>query len=263
MPTDLDSFDPNDPVLVSPRHLAGPGLEHPPLAAAMVWSSLKNAGCTTYTPDNGPLLCTSPCQLVRAARMPNSTDGGWKTVVYEDALGAPHWTVKWTQQTPVELIADFHHALAEAHATEALHSFSRATDVYVPLLSVGWSHTVDRIGDQRFTDPTGLATLTNHRQPHLGDTWNLRVRPETTGSSRWSAGFSEHMPNSLVAAFTASMADTTPLYRRAGQLPKELHRDLVTAPAPAPAPAPGRSEAVAPAPVLPPAGPGQSTTRRR
>ncbi|MFF2189711.1 DUF317 domain-containing protein [Streptomyces sp. NPDC058155] len=265
MPTDLDSFGPDDPVLVSPRYLAGPRLEQRPLAAAMVWSSLMKAGWATYTLDNQrePLLCASPCQLVRAARMPNATDGGWKTVVYEDPLAAPWWTAEWTQQTPAELLTDFHRALAEAHALGALHSLtSPAAAVYLPLLNAGWSHTVDERGNQMFTAPDRFATVTGHRRPsHGSDAWSLSVFPGTTGVCRWSARFSKQVPNALVAAFTASLADTTPVYRTAGQLPKELHSHLVTEPAPPCAP--GRSEAgAASAPVLPTAGPGQSTARR-
>lgn len=265
MPTDLDSFGPDDPVLVSPRYLAGPGLEQRPLAVAMVWSSLKSAGWATCTPDSQrePLLCASPCQLVRAARMPNSTDGGWKTVVYEDALAAPWWTAEWTQQTPVELLTDFHRALAEAHAAGALHSLtSPAAAVYLPLLNASWSHMVDERGNQSFTSPDRLATVTGQRRPsHGGDAWSLSVFPGTTGRFRWSARFSKQVPNALVAAFTTSLADTTPVYRGAGTLPKELGSYLVTEPAPPSAP--GRSEAAAPAPLLPPAGPGQSTAHRR
>ncbi|MEU9748349.1 DUF317 domain-containing protein [Streptomyces niveus] len=263
MSTDLDSFGPDDPVLVSPRYLAGPGLEQRPLAVAMVWSSLTNAGWSTHTPDNGPLLCTSPCQMVRAARMPNSTDRGWKTVVYEDPLAAPWWTAEWTQQTPVELLTDFHRALAEAHATGALHSLTSPTAaVYVPLLNGGWSHMVDERGNQSFTSPDRLARVTGHRRPsHGGDAWIIDVSPGTTGHCRWTARFSKQVPNALVAAFTASLADTTPVYRGAGTLPKELGSYLVTEPAPPCAP--GRSEAAAPAPLLPPAGPGQSTAHRR
>lgn len=260
---DLYSFDPDDPVFVSPRHLAGPGLEQPPLAVALVWSSLTTAGWTTYTPDNdeGPLLCTSPCQLVRTARMPNSTDSSWKTAVYEDALAAPRWTAAWSAETPVELITDFHHALDQAQASGSLHLYTSATAVYLPLLTAGWSHIVDSRGDQMFTDPSGFATLTKYQLPHHGDAWSLNVLPRTTGSCRWSAEFSQHAPNALVAAFTASLADTTPVYRRAGTLPKELGSYLVTEPAPAPAP--GRSEAAVTPPALPPAAPGPSNARRR
>lgn len=262
---DLDSFGPDDPVLVSPRYLAGPRLEQRPLAAAMVWSSLTKAGWATYTPDNQrePFLCASPCQLVRAARMPNATDGGWKTAVYEDALAAPWWTASWSAETPAELIADFHRALAEAHALGALHSLtSPAAAVYLPLLNAGWSHMVDERGNQTFTSPDRLATVTGQRRPsHVSDVWSMNVAPDTTGSCRWSARFSKQVPNSLVAAFTTSLADTTSVYRRAGTLPKELGSYLVTEPAPPSAP--GRSEAASPAPVRPPAGPGPSTTRRR
>ncbi|MEV8426470.1 DUF317 domain-containing protein [Streptomyces niveus] len=263
MPTDLDFFGPDDPVFVSPRHLAGPGLEQPPLAAALVWSSLTKVGWSTNTPDEWrPMLCTSPCQLVRAAHMPNSTDGGWKTAVYEDALAAPWWTASWSAETPAELIADFHHALAEAHATGSLHSLTSATAVYLPLLNAGWSHTVDERGNQMFTSPDRLATVTGQRRPsHVSDAWSMNVAPGTTGRCRWSAQFSKQVPNFLVAAFTTSLADTTPVYRTAGQLPKELGSYLVTEPAPPSAP--GRSEAASPAPVLPPAGPGQSSVRRR
>ncbi|MFE6031478.1 DUF317 domain-containing protein [Streptomyces niveus] len=262
MPTDLDSLDPDDPVFVSPRHLAGPGLEQPPLAVALVWSSLTSAGWTTYTPDNawGPLLCTSPCQLVRAARMPNSVDNCWKTVGYADALAAPSWSAEWTQQTPAELLSDFHRALADARATRSLGTQTSITPVYLPLLNAGWSHTVDERGNQMFSAPDRLATVTGHRRPsHGSDAWSMHVYPDTTGSCRWSARFSKHVPNALVAAFTASLADTTPVYRTAGQLPKELHSHLVAEPVPAP----GRSEAAAPAPVPLPDGPGQSAVRRR
>lgn len=259
---DLDSFGPDDPVLVSPRYLAGPGLEQPPLAAAVVWSSLTNAGWTTYTPENdgGPLLCTSPCQLVRAAHMPNSADGGWKTAVYEDALAAPWWTASWSAETPAELLTDFHRALAEAHAAGSLHFLSGATAVYLPLLNAGWSHTVDERGNQSFTSPDRLATVTGDRRPsHGADAWSMHVSPGTTGSCRWGARFSKQVPNALVAAFTASLADATPVYRRASTLPRDLHSYLVTEPVAAP----GRSEAAAPAHVLPPAGAGPSTARRR
>ncbi|MFE3250997.1 DUF317 domain-containing protein [Streptomyces sp. NPDC059209] len=261
---DLDSFGPDDPVLVSPRHLAGSGLEQPPLAAAFVWTSLTKAGWSTNTPDEWrPMLCASPCQLVRAAHMPNSTDGGWKTAVYDDAMGTPWWTAEWTQQTPAELLTDFHHTLAEAHATGSLHSpTSPAAAVYLPLLNAGWSHMVDERGNQMFTSPDRFATVTGHRRPsHGGDAWSLSVFPDTTGGCRWSARFSKHVPNTLVAAFATSLADTTPVYRRAGTLPKELGSYLVTEPAPPSAP--GRSEAASPAPVRPPAGPGPSTARRR
>ncbi|MEW1794683.1 DUF317 domain-containing protein [Streptomyces niveus] len=263
MPTDLDSFGPHDPVLVSPRYLAGPGLEQPPLAAAMVWSSLTNAGWSTHTPDDWrPMLCTSPCQLVRAAHMPNSTDSGWKTAVYEDALAAPWWTASWSAETPAELLTEFHRALAEAHTTGTLHSLSSATAVYLPLLNAGWSHTVDERGNQRFTSPDRLATVSGDRRPsHVSDAWSVDVAPGTTGRCRWSARFSKQVPNAMVAAFTTSLADTSPAFRRAGTLPKELGSYLVTEPAPAPAP--GRSEAAAPAPVLPPDGHGQSTAHRR
>ncbi|WP_069628750.1 DUF317 domain-containing protein [Streptomyces niveus] len=259
MPTDLDSSGPDDPVLVSPRYLAGPGLEQPSHAAAFAWSSLTNADWSTYTPDSGPLLCASPCQLVRTARLPNQADS-WRTAVYEDALVAAWWTATWSAETPVELIADFHHALAEAHATGTLHSHTGATDVSLPLLTANWRHTVDGRGE-RFTDPTGLAKVTNHRLRHGGEAWRLTVLPETRGSCRWSASFSRQVPNVLVAAVTASLVAATPVHRTAGQLPKELHRHLVTEPAPPSAP--DRSEAVVSAPVRPPDGPGHSPARRR
>ncbi|MEV4997481.1 DUF317 domain-containing protein [Streptomyces niveus] len=203
-----------------------------------------------------------PCQLVRAAHMPNSTDGGWKTAVYEDALAAPWWTASWSAETPAELMADFHHTLAEAHAAGSLHSLTSATAVYLPLLNAGWSHMVDERGNQMFTSPDRLATVTGQRRPsHVSDAWSMNVAPDTTGRCRWSAQFSKQVPNTLVAAFATSLADTTPVYRRAGQLPKELGSYLVTEPAPSSAP--GRSDAgAASAPVRPPAGPGPSTACR-
>ncbi|MEV8426492.1 DUF317 domain-containing protein [Streptomyces niveus] len=105
--------------------------------------------------------------------------------------------------------------------------------------------------------------MTGHRRPsHGGDAWSLSVFPDTTGGCRWSARFSKQVPCALVAAFTTSLADTTPVYRSAGQLPKGLGSYLVTEPAPPCAPA--RSDAgAASAPVLPTAGPGQGTARCR
>ncbi|MFD3522287.1 DUF317 domain-containing protein [Streptomyces sp. NPDC058653] len=147
----------------------------------------------------------------------------------------------------------------QGNATGSLNSLTSATAVYLPLLNARWSHTVDERGKRTFTSPDRLAAVTGHRRPHNGAlAWSLSVFPDTTGICRWSAQFSKHVPHALVVAFTNSLADTTPVYRRAGTLPKDLRSYLVTEPVPAS----GRSEAVVTASVSPPAGPGQSADRR-
>jgi hypothetical protein len=124
--------------------------------------------------------------------------------------------------------AAFHQFLADAYTSGAFDSLSMgpsATAVYLPLLSAGWDHEVEFEGDQKFTDPTGTATLTCYYRPGM-DRWNL-----TVGSAKqfgtWSARFGRRVPPDLVAAFTTSLVADTPLTRTVYHLPVAHRRHLV------------------------------------
>jgi hypothetical protein len=231
MPVDLDSLDPHDEVRVTPRYLAGAG--DPGTATTLAWPGLLKAGWSSHTPPHGELLCTSPCQRIRAGCLPESAHGPghWRTAAYTDPFAAPRWNATWSAETPVELIGNFHQALGDAYAAGAFDSLSTHTSptaVYLPLLIAGWDHGITFDGDQKFTATAGYANLTCYYRPHNGkDKWRLTAGFRKHDGA-WSATFSQHVPLALVAAFTTALADEKPLTRTVGQLPLTHRSYLAT-----------------------------------
>ncbi|MEV6513946.1 DUF317 domain-containing protein [Streptomyces sp. NPDC051642] len=184
---------------VAPRHLAGggdPTWITVPLHRACGWS-LENEPLTPLTPD---VVLTSPDQKA-LLRLEPDPDSQWWTLHHAPEQAAPAWYASFGARTPVEFIAAVTDALTDPAADTAA-----APDPYDVLRQADWTPAGPRDG---LVSPDGTTFL---QRADEASAWFATVM---VNGSRivWHAHFSEHTPSRLIAAFTASLTDPTPIAR--------------------------------------------------
>ncbi|AZS87185.1 DUF317 domain-containing protein [Streptomyces griseoviridis] len=196
---------------ITPRHLAGggdPAWITVPLHRACGWSH----GDDPLMPR---VLLSSPDQKA-LLRLEPDPDDQWWTLQY---AAEPAWYASFGARTPVELIAAFTDAFTDpAPAADA------PCDPYGALRQVGW--TPD--GDNGLASPDKTVHVERLGTPADPGAWFVTV---TLGTHQkvWQARFGAHTPPYLVAAFTAALADPTPIHRiDSGRSLPTLDPDVVT-----------------------------------
>ncbi|MFJ8794571.1 DUF317 domain-containing protein [Streptomyces sp. NPDC102462] len=183
---------------IAPRHLAGggdPAWITVPLHRACGWSH-------GHDPLIPRVILSSPDQKA-LLRLEPDPEGQWWTFHHIATQGRPAWHASFGARTPVEIIAGFTDALTAPAATAAAPA-----DPYEPLARAGWSPTSAR---DRLLSPDGRAMV--QRAGSAGDgPWFATV---TLPGPRWvwQARFDEHTPPHLITAFTAALADPSPVPR--------------------------------------------------
>ncbi|GAA2678161.1 DUF317 domain-containing protein [Streptomyces aculeolatus] len=199
---------------ITPRHLAGggdPGWITVPLHRACGWSHGTD-------PLMARVILSSPDQRA-VLRLEPDPDGQWWTLHHAaEPDRRPAWCTSFGARTPVELIAPVTDML-----TNPAGAASAPSDPYEPLRQTGWSPY-----DGGFVSPDGTAAVERSGPPDDRGAWCLTVK--LGGHQQvWQARFSEHAPAHLITAFTAALADPTPIARTDGahRLPT-LDPDLIT-----------------------------------
>lgn len=177
-------------------------------------------------------------------------------------FGPRTWEITFDATTPAELLRDVHAKLLDLYLEDRHsvqnHLFGDATaahEVYTPLLTQGWSHSVKTDGTQTFLPPEGLGSV-RHRYSTTGSDGPIwRAWGGYPSEPHWQARFSAGAPTTLAAAFTASLSSTEPLHRTVTQIPFCTRRRLYVVPAAAPQP-PSH-----PTPAIPPANHAVGRTR--
>ncbi|MFF1297169.1 MULTISPECIES: DUF317 domain-containing protein [unclassified Streptomyces] len=92
--------------------------------------------------------------------------GEWLVAAHKDPFRPATWTATLDASTPVELVRDLYAevlALCEADRRGERNRLRpgnvRPQDVYLPLLTAGWQHTVKTDGVQYFRSPDGYGVL--------------------------------------------------------------------------------------------------------
>ncbi|WP_435863316.1 DUF317 domain-containing protein [Streptomyces prunicolor] len=181
---------------VAPRHLAGGG--HPtwvtvPLHRACGWS-LDHESLTPR------VVLSSPDQKA-LLRLEPDPDSQWWTLHHAPEPEMPAWYASFGARTPVEFIAAFTDALTDPAADT-----TAAPDPYDVLRQADWTPTSTRPG---LVSPDGTASV---QRSDESNPWFATVMVNGTRIV-WQAHFSEHTPSRLIAAFTASLTDPTPVAR--------------------------------------------------
>lgn len=218
------------PVRVTPRYLAGEG----------------RCRCVAFAPLTRPTWCVERqgvgvyhaygdnCRLyVGLLRSECNGEEYWHISAYRGPGQQRVWHMDFDVLTPPELIE----AIAAALAADAespleprpyLHKNHPGgmEMVWQPLADAGWTIICD--GASYFANsPDGVTTLT-YEPPSSGfvgellrpEAWLLDVIPNPARDPLWCAMFHDDTPLHLIAAFTAALADPSPLLREHHQIPQ-------------------------------------------
>ncbi|WP_409350316.1 DUF317 domain-containing protein [Streptomyces celluloflavus] len=199
---------------VAPRHLAGggdPAWITVPLHRASGWSH-------GHDPLVPRVILSSPDQkaLLRLEPDPGSQ---WWTLHHAPERDRPAWYASFGARTPVEIIAGFIDSL-----TDPASPATTEADPYEPLRQGGWAPTSVPSG---VVSPDGTAYV--QRPGSEGSSAWFATATLSGSRPVWQARFGVHTPTRLIAAFTAQLADPSPVPRTGSMrsLPT-LNPNLVT-----------------------------------
>jgi hypothetical protein len=148
------------------------------------------------------VILSSPDQKA-LLRLDPDPDGQWWTLHHNAEPDRPAWYASFGARTPVEIIADFTDALTGPAATTTVEA-----DPYEPLLQADWAPSRVQNG---LVSPDGTAYVQQldgeGNVPWFVTAMLSESRPV------WQARFGEHTPPHLIAAFTAALADPSPVAR--------------------------------------------------
>ncbi|MGF1425488.1 DUF317 domain-containing protein [Kitasatospora sp. LaBMicrA B282] len=220
------------PLLVRPRHLAGPGevrLITAPLDVATGWTR-------TRTPD-GVLLYTSPC---RRALVTHEDSGTWTVREYRAPGAEVLWRATFSPGTPSEIAGAFTGTLIDG--LRSVHrDYLEGGPRHQPgspastLAQRGWRPDPGPKGFHHQVSPDGRA-LYRHRvgyQPadvelegRVPSAWSMLVGDPHRPS--WRADFTIGTPFYLLTHAALAFSDPAPAKRHLGDIP-EHHLPHVTA----------------------------------
>jgi hypothetical protein len=186
---------------IAPRHLAGggdPAWVTVPLYHVCGWSH-------GHDPLMPRVLLSSPDQkaLLRLEPAPN---GQWWTLHHAPEPDRHAWQASFGAHTPVELIA----ALTDA-LTHPAPTATTPADPYEQLRQNGWSPPT--AGGGGLVSPDGTAYVQRLGSVHKPGPWFVTAAIGPDRKPVWQARFGEPTPLHLVAAFTAALADPSPVMR--------------------------------------------------
>ncbi|MDX2624888.1 DUF317 domain-containing protein [Streptomyces sp. NPDC013130] len=190
------------PFDTSPRHLAGPG------DARHVTHGLAAAGWTcTSDPLSPEIVLRSPDHRYSMQFDPQSATSAWWRLQAEPTRTERGWYAEFGELVPAEILGRLTDALIAPTPTE--HA-----DPFQALESAGWTLESETTAHS----PDGMCHV--HRPTDEG-VWRSSWRVESCqpgfetpmGPRIWHAFVDESMPEHLVCAFAAALADPAPLQR--------------------------------------------------
>ncbi|MGW7517776.1 DUF317 domain-containing protein [Streptomyces sp. NPDC054796] len=218
--------EPNDGrgsnVCVTPRYLAGGGSRDTALAPLAGWPRFR------LSVGYCKLLVTSPDHCIRIG-WSDAGEDRWRVTAAEDAVSPALWTATFTQHMPSEVVAAVTGVLAREWNTDDDPLFHpppvTSSHGLGPLRAAGWK---ERGEDRDIVDllaPDGQAGAWADPRSQLyrreDETLTLWAGPKGR-FTRAEARFTPHVPNHLVAAAAAALADPAPLRRARHTLRHEV-----------------------------------------
>ncbi|MEU9411691.1 DUF317 domain-containing protein [Streptomyces sp. NPDC048281] len=180
----MTRFAPHARVLVSPRHLAGAGIDRladaiGPLIHLFGWPNEHDraTGRITVNTLDSTLFVTFNSR---------HTQGQWWSVAHHD----PFWEARFTRQTPIEAIAAVTQALPQL-AGDFRHAdrIPLTTSTLAEIAELNhWRHE----GSGTFTSPDGHCRLQN--APAKETPWRFRHHVYDGFGTHWDASFTQDTP---------------------------------------------------------------------
>ncbi|MFJ6438655.1 DUF317 domain-containing protein [Streptomyces sp. NPDC091416] len=220
----MNTIAPDDMVLVSPRYLAGAGMNKindaiGPLVHLFSWSHKHDR-------DTGRVEVDSPCGGVFLDFAPARQDGVWWTIAHHD----PYWRMEFSRQTPSEAIAsvtqalpqllgDRRHADRIPLATESVGHLAEAS---------GWGVTATATGVV-WRSPDEHCTVEHSADPD--HPWQIKHSVYDGFDTHWTATFTPDVPDELVAQFFTHLTSGIPaerVYREVPFLVQTSNSALIT-----------------------------------
>ncbi|MEU8592350.1 DUF317 domain-containing protein [Streptomyces globisporus] len=201
---------PDELVLVSPRHLAGTGLDKlsdalGPLIHLFGWSSENRLPQVSLASPGGELFLDFA---------PDRQDGLWWTIEHHE----PFWRAEFTRQVPVEAIAALTQALPQVLGDHRHADRIPFADDYPARIAkrCGWAARSTTNG-VTWTSPDGHCTADHTTDPEHA--WRFMHSVHDGFDTHWTANFTVDTPDRVVAQFLAHLADDEPVERRFGDVP--------------------------------------------
>ncbi|MFD5161852.1 DUF317 domain-containing protein [Streptomyces hawaiiensis] len=200
LPDPFKDLDPAQTVRVLPRHLAGPG----PAQPETIWPFPFEDGWHLHQGIEGMVFAISPSARLwtRFAPKPEErSQGTWTIGMNHVAFGSRAWEITFDATTPAEVLLDVHTELLDLYLEDRYSDQDRlfedttaAQEVYTPLLTRGWGHTIKTDGTQTFLTPEGLGGV-HHRYDTTGsDGLSWRAWGGSPSEPYWRARFSAGAP---------------------------------------------------------------------
>ncbi|MEV5843626.1 DUF317 domain-containing protein [Streptomyces sp. NPDC051985] len=214
----MTRFAPHARVLVSPRHLAGAGIDRladaiGPLIHLFGWPN-------EHDPATGRITVNTPDSSLFVTFNSRHTQGQWWSVAHHD----PFWEARFTRQTPIEAIAAVTQALPQL-AGDFRHAdrIPLTTSTLAEIAELNhWRHE----DSGTFTSPDGHCRLKH--APAKETPWRFRHHVYDGFGTHWDASFTQDTPEQPVAQFFAHLSTTAPVERAFPDVP-HLVQDLDTA----------------------------------
>ncbi|MFI8307727.1 DUF317 domain-containing protein [Streptomyces sp. NPDC085927] len=208
----MTDFAPTDRVLISPRHLAGGGLDRlgdalGPLIHLYSWT--HNHDATT-----GHVALDSPCHSLFVDFDPANRHGNWWRISHHE----PYWEARFSRQTPIEAIAAFAQALPQFLGdTRHAGRIPVTTSTLVQTADLNnWTMAAE--GEATvFTSADGHCALTH--ELNADTRWHIQHSLLDGVDTDWAASFTRATPVRLVSQFFTHLASTASVQRTFGDLP--------------------------------------------
>lgn len=213
----MKEFAPDDQVLVSPRYLAGGGINKindvlGPLIHLFKWRYEHNR-------LTGRIDIDSPCGSTFVDFTPARQDGVWWTIAHHE----PYWQVEFGRQAPAEAIASVTQALPQLlgdrrHADRVPLATESVADL---AKSSGWAVN-ETISGVTWASPDGHCTVEHSTDPV--HPWRVAHSVYDGFDTHWNATFTHDAPGQLVAQFFTHLASDIPAERIFREVPYLVQR---------------------------------------
>ncbi|MGE7434003.1 DUF317 domain-containing protein [Kitasatospora sp. NPDC001175] len=227
---------PDGEVLVSPRYLAGGGLEADDAFNPLI----SQAGWHHWVDELANCDLTSPCGRGYLGFLPEPNPehvGLWKAWVRPSHHGARTWMAAFGDEAPYEFIQAFTTAWAASYNANddgfaaPGDTDSQAIDKVLRVAGdAGWEHDYfAENGLKRLTAPDGRAAIElrtwvrnspEHETLQGYARWTIWAAPAPYRRPVWEATFTTGTPADLVAAFVKALVATDPLMREEHMIPR-------------------------------------------
>ncbi|MCT6780454.1 DUF317 domain-containing protein [Streptomyces sp. CS7] len=208
----MTRFAPDELVLVSPRHLAGAGVDKIRDALGLLinmfgWTAEK-------LPPAGHVLLNSPGGEMVLDFTPDRQDSVWWTIAHHE----PFWHAEFTRQVPVETIAAVTQTLPQVLGDDRYADRIPSANEYPASIAKGRGWAIQSAAHgTTWTSPDGHCKV-----EHTADTehtWRFTHSVHDGFETDWSAVFTVDTPTQVVAQFVTHLSDERPVERRFTDVP--------------------------------------------